>query len=169
MRFAICDCGSLILLTLVASLNAPGCASNRATPPAQRPDAFSSLKNAPTTQPILYHRTGGIAGTDDRVVIWPDGVVVIEGKLMVDSASRLPPARLKELAEMFSGWEALDETYLDSTIPDAYFITIHYGGKAVEASDLAPNLPQQFRRIFAEIEAIAAQSGNVEPKPADAP
>src|SRR3954467_12908442 len=41
----------------------------------------------PASQPargpraILYQRRGGIAGTDDRVVIWPDGMVTVRGKL----------------------------------------------------------------------------------------
>jgi hypothetical protein len=162
----------LVIVTLVAALGATcGCAPRRATPTAKLPDSSLSPRstNAPTTRPILYHRKGGIAGTDDRVVIWPDGFVQVDGRLMTPSVSRVPAERLKHLADMFRDWQKLDDAYLASNIPDAYQITIDYGGKAVEASDLAPNLPPQFRQIFAEIEAIAAQSANVEPKPAGAP
>src|SRR6476620_9701417 len=121
-------------------LSAIGCASHRATPPAKLPDSSAQPRTAPTTQPILYRRTGGIAGTDDRVVIWPDGFVEVDGKLMTASVSRVMPDRLAHLTEMFRGWQNLQDTYLTSNIPDAYLITIHYGGKTVESSDLAPNL-----------------------------
>src|SRR4051812_5074982 len=42
-----------------------------ASPESDSPNRTDQAKS-PTTRPILYHRTGGIAGTDDRVVIWPD-------------------------------------------------------------------------------------------------
>jgi hypothetical protein len=121
------------------------------------PDS-SSAKSSPTTQPILYHRTGGIAGTDDRVVIWPDGLVEVNGKLLAAGATQLPKERLDRLAALFDGWEKLKDRYLAPSVADAYVITIYYGDKSVEASDLAPDLPAQFRQIFAEIETIAAQS-----------
>jgi hypothetical protein len=70
---------------------------------------------------------------------------------------------------MFKGWDRLNDAYVDSTVADAYTITIHYGDKAVTASDIAPTLPQQFRKIFTEIEAIAAQAGSSTPPPTAPP
>jgi hypothetical protein len=113
---------------------------------------------APTTQPILYHRTGGIAGTNDRLVIWPDGFVQIDGKLFTPAVTRLPAERLNKIEAMFDGWEKLKNEYLASNIPDAYLITIHYGDKSVVGSDLAPDLPQKFRDIFTELEAVAFEA-----------
>src|SRR2546421_7457926 len=104
-----------------------GCASHRATPQRQLPDSSPTVTKAATTQPILYHRTGGIAGTDDRVVIWPDGYVEVTGKILPDTAARLPADRLRRLASMFDGRTRLKNAYLTSNIPDAYTITIHYG------------------------------------------
>jgi hypothetical protein len=126
-----------------------------------------SPTTAPTIAPILYHRTGGFAGTDDRVVIWPDGLVEVRGKLLVPGSIRLRNDRLARLASLFDGWPKLKDRYLASDIADAYTITIHYGGKSVEASDLAPDLPPQFRRVFEEIETIAAEAGAAAPQPAD--
>src|SRR5207247_7824006 len=119
------------------------------------PDS-SPQRRAPTTQPILYHRTGGIAATDDRVVIWPDGVVQVDGRLLTPGMTRLTPQRLEQLVAMFDGWSKLKDHYLASGVADAYTITISYGGKSIEAADLAADLPQQFRQIFGEIETIAA-------------
>ena len=37
-------------------------------------------------------------------------------------------------------------------------LTISYGGKSITALDLAPNLPEQFKKLYTEIESIAAQA-----------
>ena len=154
MRLAICIC--VVTATLI------GCGS-RATSTVQAPTP-SRTTRAATTKPILYHRTGGIAGTDDRVVIWPDGLVVVSGKILPDAEGRIDSERLDGLRRAFADWDQLKETYLASEIADAYLITISYGEKTIEASDLAPNLPETFRRIFTEIEAIAAAAQSTEPQ-----
>ena len=153
----------LLLLSLIGL----GCAKTQATrPPAPHGESGPTAARRATTQPILYHRTGGIAATDDRVVIWPDGVVEVDGKLMTDAKARVTPQRMEHLAHLFDGWGRLDDSYVVNNVEDAYLIRIYYGGKAVEATDINPQLPQQFRDVFAEIEAIAAQAANSEPKPA---
>ena len=141
-----------------------GCAP-RAKPEPSRADHYHQLADA-TTKPILYHRTGGIAGTDDRVVIWPDGVVQVSGKLLLPAESRIDGEALNQLRRALKGWDKLNDAYLGTTFPDAYQIKISYGDKTVEAFDLAPDLPEQFRRIFTEIEAIAARAQSAEPQAA---
>jgi hypothetical protein len=141
----------------------------QSAPPAQPAPSQPALEAAAAIQPILYHRSGGIAGTDDRVVIWPDGLVEVDGKVMVASRSRLSPQRLKHLAALFRGFDQLHDQYLGVAIPDTYRITIHYGAKTVESFDLAPGLPRQFRALFSEIESIAAESASAQLKPAEAP
>jgi hypothetical protein len=115
--------------------------------------------------PILYHRTGGIAGTDDRVVIWPDGFVQVNGKLLNDGSITLAPQRMTDLAALFNGWSKLKDSYRAANGMDAYVITIEYGGKSVTVDDLAPDLPAEFRKIFREIETISAGAAQSEPPP----
>ena len=50
----------------------------------------------------------------------------------------------------------------------AYTITITYGGKTIEAWDLSPDLPDVFRQIFGEIEAIAGEAAATVPPVPDA-
>ena len=127
-------------------------------------------QQTPTTQPILFHRTGGIAGTNDRLIVWPDGFVQIDGELFVPAVARLPQERHAKILALFDGWEKLKGEYLNNNIPDAYTITIHYGDKAVVANDIATDLPQKFRDIFTELEAVAfeaqQQQNDVKPPPA---
>jgi hypothetical protein len=154
-----------ILMSLIA---ASGCVSKSATRTIVTPKPKSdSAAPVATTQPILYHRTGGIAGTDDRLVIWPDGFVQTEGKLFRDAALKLPGERVHQLELLFAQWSSLKGEYLTNNIADAYTITIHYGDKAVTASDIAPELPQSFRDVFTALEAVAfeAQRQQDEAKP----
>ena len=134
-----------------------GCA-HRSTPRTKSPDSSTQPAAAARTFPILYHRTGGIAGTDDRVVIWPDGVVQVEGRVLVPANTRFAVERFNKLHALLEGWAKLKDQYLAQGVADAYTITIAYGGKSVEASDLSLDLPQQFRDVFGEIEAIAGEA-----------
>jgi hypothetical protein len=148
-------------MSIAASI--AGCA-HHPTAGTNAPDA-SARRTAPTTQPILYHRTGGIAGTDDRVIIWPDGLVHVNGKLLPAGDVQLSKDRLDRLVVLFAGWEQLRDSYRQNPIPDAYTITIYYGSKRVEALDLAPDLPPQFRQLFTEIESIANDAINAASNP----
>jgi len=132
-------------------------------------DALSAATTAPSnaTFPILYHRTGGIAATDDRVVIWPDGVIQVVGRQLVPVNRQLAAERFARLYSLLSGFENLKDKYLTAGVADAYTITITYGGKTIEATDLSPDLPDQFRQVFAEIETIAAEAGSAAPLPVD--
>lgn len=151
--FAIALC---YLATAAAAV--AGCA------PTQRPQHSPLTEwgrgaaTAPTTRPILFHRTGGIAGTDDHLVVWPDGFVQVDGKLFTPAVTRVADERHVKLRRMFAGWDKLKGEHLANSIPDAYVITIHYGDKSVVASDLSPDLPQSFRDIFTELESVAFEA-----------
>jgi hypothetical protein len=124
----------------------------------ESPDSAPRGRAAPATQPILFHRTGGIAATNDRLIVWPDGFVQIDGELFVPAVARLPEARHAKILALFDGWEKLKGEYLNNNIADAYTITIHFGDKVVVANDIAPDLPQKFRDIFTELEAVAFEA-----------
>ena len=166
-----------LIIPMFLSLAAIGCAAGRPSGPRgaqySQPSAPSSSPRAQaptTTQPILFHRTGGIAGTNDHLVVWPDGFVQVDGKLFTPAVARLADERHAKIKRMFDGWEKLEPAYLTNNIPDAYTITIHYGDKAVTANDIAPDLPAAFRDIFTELEAVAfdaqQQQNELKPPPA---
>jgi hypothetical protein len=146
-------------MLLLAASCLLGCA-HHPTPETKSPDRSSPTTTSASTKPfpVLYHRTGGIAGTDDRVIIWPDGVVQVEGHILTPANRRFRTDRFDRLMSLLRGWSNLKDQYLASNAADAYTITISYGGKSVEASDLASDLPEQFRQVFGEIEAIAADA-----------
>src|ERR1043165_8766210 len=126
----------IILATLIAAI--AGCVSRSHGTMIGSPPSPTTAKTI-AFHPILYHRVGGIAGTDDRVVIWPDGVVEVTGKMLPSAITRLDQVRLTHLINMFRGWSHLHDEYL-ADLADAYSITISYGDKSVTAMDLASDL-----------------------------
>jgi len=173
MRTLVSLCGVAVWMMLACAIPAfttGGCASHpemaadhATTKSAPIATAAADTAMAPA---ILYHRTGGFAGTDDRVVIWPDGLVQVRGRVLSSSEGHLSPSALARLHAMFDGWDQLKDDYSDATVADAYTITISRGGKTIRASDLAPDLPERFKQIYTEIEAIAAQAAARGPAPA---
>jgi hypothetical protein len=171
----------MIVFAMIAA-SIVGCASRKAssesttrsTPGMQSPDSSSwttianraDATSAEKLLPILYHRTGGIAGTDDRIVIWPGGLVQVTGRIIPSGTAHIDKVRVEHLSQMFAGWDKLSDRYLATGTADAYLIKIYFGDKSVEASDLATDLPPQFRQIYTEIEAIAATAVNSDEKPA---
>lgn len=154
----------LAAILAVAMLTIAGCAKTQAK--ISRDVGETAPAVSQVRPPILYQRTGGIAGTDDRVVIWPDGTVEVTGRIMSPAYAKLPEDRFAMLATALKDWPKLDNEY-PASAADAYTITITFGDKSITASDLAPNLPHPFRIAFAEIEAIAAQAaddGKVSPE-----
>ena len=140
-------------LLSIALLLTVGCASHRAeqSTTAQSQAAF----------PILYHRTGGIAGTDDRVIIWPDGLVQVRGKILATGEGWLNQDKLAQLRTLAADFEAIEPPPPPKQpMPDAYIISLTYAGKTITSMDLAPNLPQAFSKLFAAIEAVAADVVN---------
>jgi hypothetical protein len=142
----------------IAFLVAFGCASHRAPQPTPA---------APHTGgPILYQRTGGIAGTDDRVVIWPDGLVQVRGKILTSGEGWLSKEKLAELRALAANLETIESPPPpQQPVPDAYIISLTCDGKTATALDLAPNLPPSFSKLFAAIEAIAGEVVNQPPQP----
>jgi len=139
-----------------------GCASQR------HDREIPTTQTAPTLGPILYHRTGGVANTDDRVVIWPDGFVTVRGKILADNQGWLTRQRVAELNSILKDWPTLRDDYSAQNVDDAYTIAITYGGKTVTGSDLAADLPERFRKAFVAIEAAAGQI-SAQPPAAAAP
>jgi hypothetical protein len=157
----------LLLIPVMTTILA-GCATHRPTPEMKSPDSSSSSSTTktPATHPILYHRTGGIASTDDRVTIWPDGFVQVHGKLLGDADVYVPPERLQKLWRICrqsrkrpAGRFVADA---QASIPDAYRVTLFFSGEIDQADDItavAEGLTR-FVAAYQEIEAIAAEAVN---------
>ena len=113
-----------------------------------------------TTQPsdavIAYHRTGGLAGTGDWIVISPDGQMKVSGRILGDYTVQLPEGTVGKLESRMQGWKKLKPNYpAERGVRDDFQIAIRYGGRTVVASDTARDVPAEFERARDMLEGLA--------------
>lgn len=148
----------VIALVVVMTPAVSGCGNRERQPPPATQQVPAATMPVPLPwgrHPILYHRTGGFIGTDDRIVLWPDGRLHVSGRLLGEGVTRVPDEQARHIHELLAGWERLADEYPNQIVDD-YEITIHYGGKSVTASDVAPAVPQQFRDVARRLETLAS-------------
>ena len=130
----------MFALTLTA-----GCLGSK-TPPVPSPPAPAVL--------VDYYRTGGIAGFDDRLVIFDNGVAVVSGK-SVNQEIEINRTDVERIVELFnqSGFPTLEGTY--SARPgsaDLIRYTISYRNMTVSAEDTA--IPPSLQPVIDELNRI---------------
>src|SRR5688572_20850341 len=92
----------LLILAIVASLTL---AASSCTGGGRRPLDTTPPATQPADALVVYHRTGGIAGADDWVVVTADGRMTVSGKLFADYATELPEGTVAKMEKRFEGWE----------------------------------------------------------------
>jgi hypothetical protein len=139
IRVAVC-----VLCILAASLFT-GCLGAK-TPPVARP--------APPSIFVEYHRTGGSAALDDRLVIFDNGVTVISTK-KDNYEIVLNQTDLDRIAALFSEsqFSMLEHNYTARrTSPDFRKYTISYHSKTVNTEDSA--VPHRIQPVIDELNRI---------------
>jgi hypothetical protein len=101
----------------------------------------------------VYRRTGGIAGTDDRIVLWSDGLAQVSGRMMRTSVVILRSDQLRQLRSLLVGWEQL-ESAPAANAADAFVVEICHGGKSVVVSDGVPQVPPAFAEVRGILESL---------------
>lgn len=137
-------------LFLVAAIMVSGCLGSK-TPPVSRPTAPAVL--------VDYYRTGGVAGFNDRLVIFDNGVAVVSGK-NVNYEIELNQTEIERINLIFttSQFSMLAANY--SARPgsaDLISYSISYHGKTVNAQDSA--FPSSLQQILDELNRIMSLSG----------
>jgi hypothetical protein len=101
----------------------------------------------------VYRRTGGIAGTDDRIVLWSDGLAQVTGRMMRTTVVRLPSEQVARARSTFAGWERL-KSPPPSNAADAFVVEIFHDGRSVVVSDGATQVPRAFAEARAFLESL---------------
>jgi hypothetical protein len=115
----------------------------------------SRVTSAHALQPIRYTRTGGFAGTDDRLIISPDGTAVATGPLWGNRSGRLTPEQIAALAAAFDGWDKVRGHYpAVPGVTDPFDLSLTYGGKMVTATDVSDGFPDTFQRAQGLLDQI---------------
>jgi len=146
----------IVIAFLLAALAAAGCLGVRA-PSVTRP--------TPPAIMLDFHRTGGIAGLDDRLVIFDNGAAIFSSRSVSRELS-LNQSDLNRIAALFSAaqFSSLQGNYtLRHEGADLIHYSVTYQGKTVNTEDSAvpPSLQVILDRMNLVIrDASIAESSN---------
>lgn len=138
----------LIILILVL-VSSAGCLGSR-TPAVN--------KTPPPAMIVDYHRSGGIAGLDDRLVIFDNGVAVISGKSASTEIS-LTATDMALIAVLFnqSDFSQLQPSYsAPSGSADVITYTLSYHGKTVTAAETS--VPPSLKVVIDQLNRILSRA-----------
>ncbi|MDP2796924.1 MAG: hypothetical protein Q8N94_05355 [Methanoregula sp.] len=133
------------MVVLLAAVAISGCLGVR-TPPVSRP--------VPPAVFVDYQRAGGIAGSEDRLVIFDNGIAVISRKT-VSTEIALNQTNLERITGIFNEaqFSMLQGNYTARRGTVDYFrYTISYHGKTVIAEDSA--IPPSLQAVIDEMNRI---------------
>ena len=140
----------LPLFLLVLVLAGAGCLGTKVIP---------VNKTAPPTILVDYHRAGGIAGANDRLVIFDNGVAAISGG-SANTEILLNDTELTFISTLFneSDFSQLPgQLPGPSTEPGAMIYTVTYLGKTVTAQET--DIPPSLETIIGALDSILKSAG----------
>jgi hypothetical protein len=143
----------ICVLVLFGVVMVSGCLGSRA-PPLSRPQAPAVL--------VDYYRTGGIAGIQDRLVIFDNGVAVVSSRTD-NHEIELNKTDIDRIILLFDqGRFSLLEGNYSGRHGSADLIkyTISYHGKTVSAEDTA--IPPSIQPVIDELNRIIRMSATLE-------
>ena len=141
------------MVVLLAAVAVSGCLGVK-TPPVSRPTAPAVF--------VDYHRTGGFAGLDDRIVVFDNGVAVISQKTTSREIT-LNQTELERITGIFNEaqFSMLEGNYTARRGAADYFhYTISYHSKTVIAEDSA--IPPSLQPVIDEKNRIITVAGSGE-------
>jgi len=147
MRTWTCICAMLVVAMLVLT----GCLGVK-TPPVSRPAAPALF--------VDYQRTGGIAGVNDRLVIFDNGITLVSSR----TTSReilLNQSDLEQISTIFDAaqFSILEGNYTSrSGGADLMQYSIRYQGRIVNTEDTA--VPSPLEPVIKEMNRILSNGLN---------
>lgn len=119
-----------------ATAGASGTPSTSAAAPATTAPASTSTGPGASDTLLTFTRQGGLAGTNDRLVVRPDGAWTLTTKAGAKEG-KLTPSELTALKAGLEqvGFSKLPKVNGSTNVADGYTYTITYGGDEVVAKD----------------------------------
>jgi len=145
---------AVFLIFLILAVTTSGCLGTR-TPVTASPPLPTVL--------LDYHRTGGIAGVDDRIVIFNNGAALIATRAG-NHAFQVNQSEIERIDRIFkqAGFDALEETYTSqSGGADFMRYSITYQNKTVITEDTT--IPYTLQSVIRELNALLGAGSNQDP------
>ena len=147
MRTWTCICAMLVVVTLVLT----GCLGMKA-PPVSRPAAPALF--------VDYQRSGGIAGVNDRLVIFDNGVTLVSSR----TTSREILLNQSDLEQISAVFDAAQFPMLEGNYTsrqggaDLMQYSLRYQGKTVNTEDTA--IPPPLEPVIDEMNRVLSNGLN---------
>lgn len=141
------------IIVLVLCIACTGCIGTR-TPPVSRPPAPAIF--------LDYHRTGGVAGLDDRLVVFDNGAAIVSTKT-VSREIVLNATDIDRISNLFAQAQF---SMLQNNYPaphggaDLIRYSISYHGKTVTTEESA--VPPALLPVIDEVNRIVKNAGRPE-------
>lgn len=159
---------TIILFVLLLEVMIVGCQQQSAPVPPQSaptptPPPPTSPASTPTPSSVLvnYHRSGGIAGFEDRLTIYYDGHCELQRK-QVEREFILKPNQVDHLKGLLekANFPSLKEEYLAPVGADLmeFFITYQVAGKKYTVHTDDGAVPDALQPVIAELDQIIASN-----------
>ncbi len=106
---------------------------------------------------IDYHRTGGIAGFNDHLVIYSNGNATVTTRNEGTVQFTMTPAQIRNLEALFehAGFSSLNSSYpAPSAGADYFTYTITYHGKTLTTEDTG--VPEQLAPVISALDEIVS-------------
>ena len=134
----------ILIVILILCIATAGCFGARNTPVPN--------PSAPTIV-VEYNRSGGLAGLDDRLVIFDNGVAVVATKT-VSRQIVLNASDVARISDLFreAGFTGLQENYPAHHGADLLHYSVTYGNKTVALEETA--YPEAMQPVIKELDRI---------------
>ena len=142
----------ICIVLIIALVVVSGCLSSK-PPPVSRPQAPAVL--------VDYYRTGGLAGFDDRLVIFDNGVAVVSSKT-VNQEIEINKTDIDRIVYLFnqSQFSTLEGNYsARQGSADLIKYTISYHSKTVSAEDTV--IPPSLQPVIDELNRILTMTASI--------
>jgi hypothetical protein len=142
----------ICVILIVALVVVSGCLGSK-TPPVSRPPAPAVL--------VDYYRTGGIAGFNDRLVIFDNGIAVVSSKT-VNQEIEINKTDIERIVALFdqSQFPMFEGNYsARQGSADLIKYTISYHGKTVNAEDSV--IPPSLQPVIDELNRILTMTASL--------
>ena len=143
----------------MASAALPGCARNDGDRDLTTRAVAGEADAKPVPNVILFHRTGGFAGVDDRVVIWPDGVFQATRRAGA-TGGRVTPEQERVLNDFRGAWPRIvadADRQADTGAPpiaDGFHYTISLNDRSISLTDGGPPRSELVEQLIAHVDEL---------------
>ncbi|MEW6253123.1 MAG: hypothetical protein AB1716_20995 [Planctomycetota bacterium] len=87
-------------------------------------------------------------GTDDRIVVQPDGAFRSSGKLLGEQSGRVSAAQFAQLSALLKNWARLEVTGRPpDDAADLFEHTLTYNNRTLRWADATPGIPSELADI----------------------